>query len=310
MPENPVDGLYEALISESVAELVRHIAERVDQSRIGPGIVSDRVPLHVSEVLIRSLAGIVDRERVTTALNLTRDILNVIGQTVGVTNVNGDQLVAPGEILTAIKPLNAAGQPRSISRPHVPLLETTLLTNAPGEPRVGAQLLSEIDSADRISIIMAFVRRSGIRPFLDALGQFCSRATAEQPLRILTTIYTGSTEKSALEELQSLGADVRISYDLSMTRLHAKAWLFHRDSGYSTGFVGSSNLTHSAQVNGLEWNLRISGRPVTRSCPLWARRNSCGTRQQGRLTRSGRSMARGGQMAAGTASRSVRIHLR
>ena len=56
-----------------------------------------------------------------------------------------------------------------------------------------------------------------------------------------------------------LGAEIRVSYDTSPTRLHAKAWIFHRESGYSTAYIGSSNLTHSAQVTGLEWNVRVSG---------------------------------------------------
>src|SRR3546814_1796563 len=80
-----------------------------------------------------------------------------------------------------------------------------------------------------------------------------------RPLRLLTTTYTNSTELAALEALRSLGAQIRVSYDTSSTRLHAKAWLFHRHSGYSTAYIGSSNLTYSAQVTGLEWNVRVSG---------------------------------------------------
>ncbi|HKU39008.1 MAG TPA: DEAD/DEAH box helicase family protein, partial [Polyangiales bacterium] len=32
-----------------------------------------------------------------------------------------------------------------------------------------------------------------------------------------------------------------------------------RASGFSTAYIGSSNLTYSAQVSGLEWNMRVSG---------------------------------------------------
>jgi hypothetical protein len=77
-------------------------------------------------------------------------------------------------------------------------------------------------------------------------------------LRVLTTTYTNSTEKRALDELRRLGAEIKVSYDTSSTRLHAKAWLFHRESGYSTAYIGSSNLTHSAQVLGLEWNVGVA----------------------------------------------------
>lgn len=40
--------------------------------------------------------------------------------------------------------------------------------------------------------------------------------------------------------------------------LSGEAWVFHRPSGFSTAYVGSSNLTQSAQVTGLEWNVRVS----------------------------------------------------
>ena len=144
---------------------------------------------------------------------------------------------------------------RRLDAPLIPLLDTTLLTNAPGEPTLWSQLRSEIESADSIDVVMAFIRRSGIAPLLDPLRRHCDDGRS---LRVLTTTYTDSTERAALDQLIDLGADVRISYDLGTTRLHAKAWVFHRRSGFSTAYVGSSNLTHSAQVTGLEWNVRAS----------------------------------------------------
>jgi superfamily II DNA or RNA helicase len=75
---------------------------------------------------------------------------------------------------------------------------------------------------------------------------------------VLTTVYTGSTERKALDWLVSIGAQVRVSYDTDGTRLHAKAWRFQRDSGFSTVYIGSSNLTKSAMLDGVEWNVRLS----------------------------------------------------
>ena len=147
------------------------------------------------------------------------------------------------------------GSSEPIAQPLIPQFDTTLLTNAPGEPNLWSQLRSEIESADRIDVVMAFIRRSGIAPLIDALRRHCQHGRS---LRVLTT-YTGSTEPAALDRLRDLSADVRVSYDLSTTLLHAKAGVFHREYGFSTAYVGSSNLTHSAQVTGVEWNVRASG---------------------------------------------------
>jgi superfamily II DNA or RNA helicase len=171
-------------------------------------------------------------------------------------DVGRDAPTEPGTVLRALLGYRPDGTPESIPAPLIPLLDTTLLTNAPGEPRVGSQLLTEIHSADRVDVVMAFIRRSGIRPLLDALRGHCQGGRS---LRVLTTTYTGSTEIEALDALREIGADVRVSYDTTTTRLHAKAWLFHRRSGFSTAYIGSSNLTFSAQVSGLEWNVRVSG---------------------------------------------------
>ncbi|MFK7740916.1 MAG: phospholipase D-like domain-containing protein [Planctomycetota bacterium] len=67
-----------------------------------------------------------------------------------------------------------------------------------------------------------------------------------------------TTERRALDWLVQAGAEAKVSYETRTTRLHAKSWLVHRDTGYSTAYVGSSNLSHAALVDGIEWNVRIA----------------------------------------------------
>src|SRR6185312_10131979 len=77
-------------------------------------------------------------------------------------------------------------------------------------------------------------------------------------LRLLTTTFTGTTEIAALDAIARLpGARVKVSYDTRRTRLHAKAWLFHRDTGLTTAYVGSANLTSTALGSGQEWMVKI-----------------------------------------------------
>ncbi|MCA1791776.1 MAG: DUF3427 domain-containing protein [Thioalkalivibrio sp.] len=137
----------------------------------------------------------------------------------------------------------------------MPLSQHDLLVNARGEPGLAAELKRELASADRIDLIVAFVRWYGVRLVIDELEGAILRGV---PIRLLTTSYTGSTETEALRRLRELGVEICVSYDTQITRLHAKAWILHRDSGFSTAFVGSSNLTHSAMVDGREWNVRLS----------------------------------------------------
>lgn len=251
-------GLYEVLVTEGLAAELDALDEQLvaERGKLRAAEAPDRVALHLSRVIQRAIAAVDDTQRVATGIELARALIDVVDQARTKSEAGSDRPRAPGEVLRAILSRRPDGQPEVLPEPLIPLLDTTLLTNAPGEPRVGHQLLAEIASADRIDVVMAFVRWSGIYPLLDALRRHCA---AGRELRVLTTTYTGSTEARALDGLAELGARVQVSYDTSSTRLHAKAWLFHRGSGFSTAYVGSSNLTHSAQVSGLEWNVRVSG---------------------------------------------------
>ena len=90
------------------------------------------------------------------------------------------------------------------------------------------------------------LKRSALHRCRNLVGALAKHIDAGKQVRVITTTYTGSTEAKALDKLAELGVEVKVSYDTTTTRLHAKAWLFHRDTGQSTVCIGSSNLTHSA----------------------------------------------------------------
>jgi len=98
---------------------------------------------------------------------------------------------------------------------------------------IGHEIRSELASATALDVIVSFVKWTGVRVIRPELEDFARRHPGQ--LRVLTTTYMGATEIEALDALVELGAQVRVSYDARRTRLHAKAWLFHRDTGYSTG---------------------------------------------------------------------------
>lgn len=257
-------GLHETVLTELLAKRISAGDLDGDEQyeSLRNAEAADRLALHLGSVVERAIEALPERDRARVGVHIARQLIQQAVAESSQRDLQAELPVEPARILRAVLGRLPDGTPAPIEVPLIPLLDTTLLTNAPGEPRVGHQLLTEISSADRIDVVMAFIRRTGIRPLLDRLRRHVENGRS---LRVLTTVYTGSTESDALLMLRSIGADIRVSYDISATRLHAKSWLFHRESGFSTAYVGSSNLTHSAQVSGLEWNVRISAarnRPV------------------------------------------------
>ncbi|GAA3130436.1 DEAD/DEAH box helicase [Planomonospora alba] len=159
----------------------------------------------------------------------------------------------PNRLLSVVKDVPGAEPPR---RPLTSLSEAALLTNAREDPNLAHELATELASADRVDLLCAFVKWSGLRILERPLAGLRRRGV---PLRVITTTYMGATERRALDRLvRDFGAEVRISYEQNSTRLHAKAWLLRRRTGFDTAYVGSSNLSRAARLDGLEWNVRLS----------------------------------------------------
>jgi hypothetical protein len=226
MPSLP-RGLYEELITEALEARLTKVQLHTRRRPLHVAEAADRLSLHLARVVKHALACLKDKDRVSEGIELARKIIDLVETAIPDSEAGPQRPTSASDpILDALLALQPDGTPETIPSPLTPLLDTTLLTNAPHEPRVGHQILTEIHSADQIDIVMAFIRRSGIRPMMAALKKHCD---ADRSLRVLTTTYTGSTEERALDELHQTGAEVFVSYDLTTTRLHAKAWLFHRE---------------------------------------------------------------------------------
>lgn len=107
-----------------------------------------------------------------------------------------------------------------------------------------------------MDLLCAFVKWHGLRLLESELTRLRERG---QRFRVITTTYMGATERAALDRLvREFGAEVKVQYDTQRTRLHAKAWMFRRLTGFDTAYVGSSNLSRAALLDGVEWNVRLS----------------------------------------------------
>jgi hypothetical protein len=231
-------GLHEALLTRRLKLLLAELPDETlvpEVAELRDAEASDRMSRHLAAILARAIERAPEGKRSEEALRIAAALIHRLQTlTDGKGDPSRDEPVEPGQVLVALLKRLPDGRPQQIERPLTPLLDTTVFTNAPGEPAVGHELRAEVPSADGIDFVMAFIRWSGVRPLVEALRRHCE---AGKPLRVLTTTYTNSTEQRALDELERLGAQIKVSYDTSSTRLHAKAWIFHRETGYSTAYI-------------------------------------------------------------------------
>jgi superfamily II DNA or RNA helicase/HKD family nuclease len=238
------EGLYELLNTDLLGERLGQEAELQPifadiEDEDSPDILSR----HVADAVRQALTAAKPTERVALANKLLQEL-----------NTSDRIAAGPTQLESLHRPDTL--KRRNLRRPTTKLSDSALLTNSKDDPNLAAELRAEIGSANTVDLLCAFVRWTGLRLLQPALEELKARGAR---LRVITTTYMGATERRAIDELVTrYGAEVRINYETQATRLHAKAWLFRRNSGFDTAYVGSSNLSQAALLDGLEWNVRLS----------------------------------------------------
>ncbi|MCE5285899.1 MAG: DUF3427 domain-containing protein [Pelosinus sp.] len=267
-------GIYEQIINrvmdqyiscESVDHLYQFETEPVDSEEAA--VILSK---YMTEVIEHGLKQLKDYNGDLTAqIKLVNQLIDTIVNSIGYSTEDKieikKQLIASrGEILLAVSKkqnnLTSIKQKSKISRPVTSISQSSLFTGAAHEPSMFMELKKEILSSNRIDMLVSFIKWSGLRLLYEELKEFTMNGGQ---LRVITTSYMGATDVKAVEMLRELSnTEIKISYDTKRTRLHAKAYLFVRENGFTTAYIGSSNLSNAAISSGLEWNVKVTNKDL------------------------------------------------
>jgi len=262
-------GLYEQLINKIVLSQINQLdRERffISETNIDKVEAAKVLSQYLGKVIRYALSLIVGDDSVEKQIDLANRIIRLLKEELGHQDFDNDLIAVEAKILSAIFSKIDAGftdidKHLKAITPYSRLSHSELFTGSNAGISLESEIKKEILSADKVNFLVSFIKWTGIRIFERELTEFTERGGI---LQIITTSYMGATDLKAVEFLASLkNTEVKVSYNTENERLHAKAYLFYRNTGFHTGYIGSSNLSRSALTNGLEWNLKITTQEIS-----------------------------------------------
>ena len=250
-------GIYEQVISNKIHEEIKNRENEINiqKEEIEKEEAKIILSKYLQEVTKKSL-NLIKNKDLDKQIQLCNQIINYLSEQVEDEEIKENNIHKNGEVLLSIEEkLNKSKIKNNNIRPITPISQSYLFTNSNNEPDLISELKREIASSDSIDILVSFIRWSGLRLIKDELIEH----TKTKKLRIITTSYMGASEFRAIKFLSQLqNTEIKISYDTQRTRLHAKSYMFHRNTGFTTAYIGSSNISKDAMTTGLEWNMKVS----------------------------------------------------
>lgn len=255
------NGLYEQIINNGLDKELSATDKLYQTAPIDEGESSKVLSKYISEIIEKGLDNVRDNGGDLSAqVELVNKIVTTIMTETKEADFDALAVAKRAEQLLALferqNNIYAFNEKAEIVRPETSIAQSSLFTGAIHEPQMFTELKKEIASCNRIDMLVSFIKWSGLRLIIDELTEFTKNGGQ---LRIITTSYMGATDVKAIEELRILtNTRIKVSYDTKRTRLHAKTYVFYRDTGFTTAYVGSSNLSNAAISSGLEWNVKVA----------------------------------------------------
>ncbi len=261
-------GLYEQLINKLVSNKLDSLDSQkfhISETILDKEEASQYLSLYLAETIKYALNEIKEKDRPLRQIEISNKIITLLAKELKSLDLTENLIENEGRILEAV--FSKSNFPYSNLKdrlkeitPYTRLSQSELFTGNNTGISLESEIKKEILSADEICWLVSFIKYSGIRIFKKELEEFTNSG---KKLKIITTSYMGATDIKAVEYLASLpNTEIKVSYNVEHERLHAKAYLFLRNSGFHTGYIGSSNLSRSALTNGLEWNLKVTTQEI------------------------------------------------
>ncbi len=258
-------GLYEQVVNEQISQEMNKLPENLKDTRdIDKAEAADILSSYLASVVRKGMENIQDsnEDGLQGQIELANQIISLVEKKTENAAYKDFSVTPEAKELLSILDANddraiLGKNASSIKRPESSIAKSSIFTGgAVKEPELYTELKKEISTADRIDFLVSFIKWSGLRKIIEDLKEFTKSG---KHLRVIATTYTGATDPKAIEALNELpNTEIKISYDTKTTRLHAKAYIFYRNTGFSVAYVGSSNLTNAAISSGLEWNFKIT----------------------------------------------------
>ena len=262
-------GIYEELVTKLVAQKISELDKNsyhINKTKIDKEEASTILAKHLSQTIKYALGYVKGDKQIELQIEISNKIIRFLKEELKREEFNNDLVEVEGEILKAVfTRIDAHFSDFDLHlkeiTPYTRLTHSELFTGGNVGLSLETELKKEILSADRIDLLVSFIKFKGIIILERELNEFTKRGGK---LRVLTTTYMGASDYKAIQLLSKLeNTEVKISYNTGNERLHAKAYLFFRNTGFHTGYIGSSNFSRSALTDGLEWNIKITTKEVS-----------------------------------------------